>query len=72
LDALTNRHNGRSRQVKVVDLLKCQRRTARLYIDVPQEGRGAELAFLQTEIYRGEVDLLVRRIDAHDRFSERC
>jgi len=34
--------------------------------------RDAELAFLQAEIYRGEIDLLVRRIDAHDRFSDRC
>jgi DNA polymerase-3 subunit epsilon len=42
------------------------------YIDVPQAQREAELAFLKHEIYRGEVELLVRRIDAHDRFSERC
>jgi DNA polymerase-3 subunit epsilon len=42
------------------------------YIDVREEDREVELAFLKTEIYRGEIDLLVRRIDAHDRFSERC
>lgn len=41
------------------------------YIDVSEERREAELAFLQSEIYRGEVELLVRRIDAHDRFSDR-
>lgn len=41
------------------------------YIDVDEEGREAELAFLKSEIYRGDVDLLVRRIDAYDRFSER-
>ena len=34
--------------------------------------RDAELAFLKAEIYRGEIELLVRRIDAHDRFSDRC
>jgi len=42
------------------------------YIDVADAERDAELAFLQAEIYRGEIDLLVRRIDAHDRFSDRC
>jgi DNA polymerase-3 subunit epsilon len=41
------------------------------YIDVADEAREAELAFLQAEIYRGEIELLVRRIDAHDRFSDR-
>ena len=41
------------------------------YIDVPDPQREAELHFLKTEIYRREVDLLVRRIDAHDRFSDR-
>jgi DNA polymerase-3 subunit epsilon len=42
------------------------------YIDVADAEREAELAFLRAEIYRGEIDLLVRRIDAHDRFSDRC
>jgi DNA polymerase-3 subunit epsilon len=42
------------------------------YVDVGEEAREAELAFLKAEIYRGEVDLLVRRIDAHDRYSERA
>lgn len=41
------------------------------YVDVLEADREAELAFLKTEIYRGEVDLLCRRIDAYDRFSER-
>lgn len=41
------------------------------YVDVAEEDRGAEVAFLKAEIYRGEIALLVRRIEAHDRFSER-
>lgn len=42
------------------------------YIDVLEAERELELAFLRGEIYRGDIDLMVRRIDAHDRFSERC
>ena len=42
------------------------------YIDVAGDAREAELAFLKAEIYQGEIDLLVRRIDAYDRFSDRC
>jgi DNA polymerase-3 subunit epsilon len=41
------------------------------YIDVPAEQKDAELSFLQREIYQGEIELLVRRIDAYDRFSAR-
>ena len=41
------------------------------YIDVDEADRDAEIAFLKSEIYRGEIDLLVRRIDAYDRFSDR-
>lgn len=41
------------------------------YIDVPAEQKDAELAFLKREIYQGEIELLVRRIDAYDRFSAR-
>jgi hypothetical protein len=41
------------------------------YIDVADSEREAELVFLKAEIYRADVDLLVRRIDAHDRFSDR-
>lgn len=42
------------------------------FIDVVETAREAEEAFLKAEIYRGEIDLLVRRIDAYDRFSDRC
>ena len=42
------------------------------YIDVAEADRAAELVFLETEIYQGEINLLTRRIDAHDRFSDRC
>ncbi len=42
------------------------------FVDVAEADREAELAFLRAEIYRGEIDLLSRRIDAYDRFSSRC
>jgi DNA polymerase-3 subunit epsilon len=42
------------------------------FVDVTESEREAEQAFLKAEIYRGEIDLLVRRIDAYDRFSDRC
>lgn len=42
------------------------------YIDVAEADREAELAFLKAEVYRGDVDLFVRRVDAYDRFSDRC
>jgi DNA polymerase-3 subunit epsilon len=41
------------------------------FIDLPEVERDAEVAFLKREIYRGEIDLLTRRIDAYDRFSDR-
>jgi len=41
------------------------------YIDVPDAERAAELAFLKAEIYQREIDLLTRRVDAHDRYSDR-
>jgi DNA polymerase-3 subunit epsilon len=41
------------------------------FIDVPEARREPELHFLRTEIYRREMTPLVRRIDAHDRFSDR-
>jgi DNA polymerase-3 subunit epsilon len=41
------------------------------YIDVEDENREAELAYLQNEIYQREINLLVRKIDAYNRFSER-
>jgi DNA polymerase-3 subunit epsilon len=42
------------------------------YVDVDEDRRDAELAYLKTEIYRREVTLPIRRIDGRDRFSERC
>ncbi len=42
------------------------------YIDVVDELKEAELAFLKSEIYQREIELLTRRITAHDRFSDRC
>jgi DNA polymerase-3 subunit epsilon len=42
------------------------------FVDVADDGREAELAFLRSEIYRGDVDLLTRRITAYDRFSDRA
>lgn len=42
------------------------------YVDVADADKGSELSFLQQEIYQREVDLHPIRIDAYDRFSERC
>ncbi|WP_242076325.1 3'-5' exonuclease [Brevundimonas diminuta] len=42
------------------------------FIDVSDAVRDEELRFLQTEIYQREVDLRPIKIDAFDRFSERC
>jgi DNA polymerase-3 subunit epsilon len=42
------------------------------YVDVAEADKDAELLFLRQEIYGGQIDLLARRIDAYDRFSERC
>ena len=42
------------------------------WIDVTDEARDRELAYLKSEIYQRDVELLVRRIDAYDRFSDRC
>lgn len=41
------------------------------YIDVPEALQEAELLFLKKEIYKRELVLPMRRIDAHDRFSDR-
>jgi len=41
------------------------------WVDVTEADKDAELSFLRQEIYGGEIDLLARRIDAYDRFSER-
>jgi DNA polymerase-3 subunit epsilon len=42
------------------------------FIDVLDNEKTAELHFLETEIYRGEVDIPTKRIDAFDRFSDRA
>ncbi|WP_426038006.1 3'-5' exonuclease [Brevundimonas sp. DC300-4] len=42
------------------------------YVDVDEASVQGELTFLKSEIYQREIDLLTRRIDAHDRFSDRC
>lgn len=42
------------------------------YLDVDEAAKEAELAFLRAEIYRCQVQLQVTRIDAYDRFSDRC
>jgi len=42
------------------------------YVDVADADKGNELSFLQKEIYQREVDLHPIKIDAYDRFSERC
>ncbi|NGM48451.1 3'-5' exonuclease [Caulobacter sp. 602-2] len=42
------------------------------YIDVDEADRDAEIAFLSSDIYRGAVDPLTRRITAFERFSERA
>jgi DNA polymerase III subunit epsilon len=41
------------------------------YIDVPEKDVAAEVDYLQREIYLGEIDPLIRRIDALVRFSDR-
>ncbi len=42
------------------------------YIDVSDDDREAELAYLRAEIYQREVQLLVRKVTAFERFSERA
>lgn len=42
------------------------------HVDVPEDRLEAELAFLRTEVYRRDADLFVQRVDAYDRFSDRC
>jgi DNA polymerase-3 subunit epsilon len=41
------------------------------WIDVEEAALSAELDYLQTEIYRGEVHLPTRKVTAFERFSER-
>ncbi len=42
------------------------------YVDVAEADREAEVLFLRQEIYFGPVEPLMRKIDAYDRFSDRC
>lgn len=42
------------------------------YRDVADIDKDDELSFLRQEIFQKEVDLLPAKIDAYDRFSERC
>ncbi|MNR94664.1 DNA polymerase III subunit epsilon [compost metagenome] len=42
------------------------------YIDVSDADRDSELSFLQRKIYQRDVDLHPTKVDAYDRFSERC
>jgi DNA polymerase III subunit epsilon len=41
------------------------------YVDVSQEQRDAEVAFLHVEIYRYDAPITIKRVDAYDRFSDR-
>jgi DNA polymerase-3 subunit epsilon len=41
------------------------------YIDVSDDQREPELAYLQRDIYQREIQLLTRKIDAYNRFSDR-
>lgn len=41
------------------------------YIDVDDEDKEQELSYLRTDIYQREIELLVRKITAYDRFSDR-
>ena len=41
------------------------------FIDVPDEQKAAELAFLQAEVCGREIDVPMQRIDAYNRFSAR-
>ncbi len=42
------------------------------WVDVDDAARAGEIAYLHEEVYGYEVDVLQRRITAHDRYSERC
>jgi DNA polymerase III subunit epsilon len=42
------------------------------FVDVAEADKAAEVLFLQQEIYGGEIAPLMRKIDAYDRFSDRC
>ncbi len=42
------------------------------FTDVSDEDQNNELRFLKREIYQREIDLRPTRVDAYDRFSDRC
>lgn len=42
------------------------------YVDVEDEFKEQELAYLRAEIYQRDLDPLVRKITAYERFSDRC
>lgn len=42
------------------------------YIDATDAGKDAEVTYLRQQIYAAKLDPLMRRIDAYDRFSNRC
>jgi DNA polymerase-3 subunit epsilon len=42
------------------------------FIDVLEEEREAELAFLKAEIYHRDLEVRMKRITAYERYSERC
>jgi DNA polymerase-3 subunit epsilon len=41
------------------------------YTEVDDDAKDAELTFLKNEIYQRDIELLVRKIDAYNRFSDR-
>jgi DNA polymerase III subunit epsilon len=47
-------------------------RTRAWFIDVTEAALDAERSFLRREIYRRDVDIDARRLDAFDRYSDRC
>ena len=57
---------------RVISPQSYESRSARKRVIRTNPPREAEFAFLRTEIYRGEIDLLLRRITAYYRCSERC
>lgn len=42
------------------------------YVDVEDHAKDAELTYLAKQVYQREVNLLVKRVDAYDRFSDRA
>ena len=42
------------------------------YIDVEDDTKEQEIAFLRSEIYQRDIDLLVKKVTAFERFSTRA